>query len=114
MELARRHGATVLLAAAVGVLAAILKFAATFALASNMTVSCAHKRNTDSAGAAAAASSSSPASNLFIRDVLPTNVRPTHYDLTITPDMESFVFDGRVDVKYHQLTPSLPSWRPHG
>lgn len=99
MELARRHGATVLLAAAVGVLAAILKFAATFALASNMTVSCAHKRNNDPAGAAA--SSSAPASNLLIRDVLPTNVRPTHYDLTITPDMESFVFDGRVDIKYH-------------
>lgn len=30
------------------------------------------------------------------RDVLPANVNPLHYDLTITPNMESFTFEGRV------------------
>ncbi|CAG8507897.1 5955_t:CDS:10 [Scutellospora calospora] len=28
------------------------------------------------------------------RQILPTNVRPTHYDLTLTPDLESFTFKG--------------------
>ncbi|KAK3825248.1 MAG: aminopeptidase [Benniella sp.] len=30
------------------------------------------------------------------RVVLPTNVRPTHYDLTLTPDLSNFVFHGQV------------------
>lgn len=34
------------------------------------------------------------------RDVLPTNVAPTNYDLTITPNMEAFTFEGRVLIRY--------------
>lgn len=30
------------------------------------------------------------------RVVLPTNVRPTHYDLTLTPDLTTFNFYGQV------------------
>ncbi|KAG0371253.1 aminopeptidase [Gamsiella multidivaricata] len=30
------------------------------------------------------------------RVVLPTNVRPTHYDLTLTPDLSNFTFHGQV------------------
>ena len=30
--------------------------------------------------------------------VLPDNVRPVHYDLTLTPNFDDFTFDGEVDV----------------
>jgi hypothetical protein len=33
------------------------------------------------------------------RQVLPTNVRPVHYDLTLRPDLTTFKFDGRVIVE---------------
>lgn len=39
------------------------------------------------------------------RVVLPTNVKQLHYDLQLKPDMEKFVFDGKVTVKYN--TPIL-------
>lgn len=32
------------------------------------------------------------------RDILPSNVRPTHYDLTIDPDFTQFTFNGRAVV----------------
>ncbi|KAG2222206.1 hypothetical protein INT45_014103 [Circinella minor] len=32
------------------------------------------------------------------RQVLPTNVKPVHYDLTLKPDLETFVFYGQVKV----------------
>lgn len=53
---------------------------------SQMTIACAHN----------------PASHLHARpdrDVLPTNVKPTHYDLTITPNMEAFTFEGCVLIR---------------
>lgn len=33
------------------------------------------------------------------RDVLPTNVKPTHYDLTLEPNFETFEFRGEVVIK---------------
>jgi hypothetical protein len=33
------------------------------------------------------------------RQVLPTNVKPTHYDLTLQPNLKTFVFYGQVKVK---------------
>ena len=74
-----------LLAVAVGVLAALLKFAPS-SLLLNM-VSCAHKLNNTDPDA------------FLNRDVLPTNVRPVHYDLVITPDMTNFKFDGHVSIQ---------------
>lgn len=58
-----------------------------------MTVSCAHKGEA--------------VSSFADRDILPTNVKPLHYDLTIIPEaMEtsdksktSFTFDGKVSIK---------------
>ena len=34
------------------------------------------------------------------REVLPTNVKPTHYDLTLEPDFEKFTYDGTVIIEY--------------
>lgn len=34
------------------------------------------------------------------RDVLPTNVRPLHYDLTLEPDFEKFSYEGTVVIEY--------------
>ena len=30
------------------------------------------------------------------REVLPTNVIPRHYDVTLEPDLQSFIFEGSV------------------
>lgn len=34
------------------------------------------------------------------REVLPTNVKPTHYDLTLEPDLEKFTYEGEVIIEY--------------
>lgn len=34
------------------------------------------------------------------REVLPTNVKPVHYDLTLEPDFEKFTYDGSVVIEY--------------
>lgn len=34
------------------------------------------------------------------REVLPTNVKPVHYDLTLEPNFESFKYDGTVVIEY--------------
>lgn len=34
------------------------------------------------------------------REVLPTNVKPVHYDLTLEPDLEKFTFEGTVIIEY--------------
>lgn len=37
--------------------------------------------------------------NIEAREVLPTNVKPLHYDLTLEPDLEKFTFDGTVEIQ---------------
>jgi len=34
------------------------------------------------------------------REVLPTNVKPLHYDLTLEPDLEKFTYNGQVTIEY--------------
>lgn len=34
------------------------------------------------------------------REVLPTNVKPLHYDLTLEPNFEAFTYDGSVLIEY--------------
>lgn len=34
------------------------------------------------------------------REVLPANVKPTHYDLTLEPDFEKFTYEGTVIIEY--------------
>lgn len=46
----------------------------------------------------AGASESSSAVNVAGRELLPANVVPTHYDLTLEPDLTKFTFDGTVIV----------------
>jgi hypothetical protein len=53
-----------------------------------------HSRRTD----APSGSTNIPAS----REVLPTNVKPRHYNLTLEPDFEKFNFEGTVVIEYVQ------------
>ena len=52
------------------------------------------------------------------REVLPTNVKPLHYDLTLEPDFEKFTYEGTVVIEYvglrHQVLSNGPTFRPHG
>jgi aminopeptidase 2 len=34
------------------------------------------------------------------REVLPTNVKPMHYDLTLEPNFEDFTYEGKVVIEY--------------
>lgn len=34
------------------------------------------------------------------REVLPKNVRPIHYDLTLEPNLETFQYEGKVIIEY--------------
>lgn len=36
------------------------------------------------------------------RVLLPTNVKPSHYDLTLEPDFEKFTYEGNVVIEYVQ------------
>ena len=36
------------------------------------------------------------------RVLLPTNVKPLHYDLTLEPDFEKFTYEGNVVIEYVQ------------
>lgn len=40
------------------------------------------------------------ASNTAGREVLPSNVIPTNYDLTLEPNLSDFTFDGTVTIRY--------------
>ncbi len=46
-------------------------------------------------------------SKVEVRDVLPENVKPVHYDVNLTPDLESFVFSGTVRVSLKVKEDSL-------
>ncbi|KAJ1658321.1 hypothetical protein IWQ61_002423 [Dispira simplex] len=45
-------------------------------------------------------------SSSVVREVLPTNVKPTHYDLELTPDLDKLVFVGKVVVKLQVKEPT--------
>lgn len=34
------------------------------------------------------------------REVLPTNVKPLHYDLKLEPNLEDFTYEGSVVIEY--------------
>ena len=34
------------------------------------------------------------------REVLPTNAKPLHYDVTLEPDFEKFTYEGTVIIEY--------------
>lgn len=34
------------------------------------------------------------------REVLPTNVKPVHYDVTLEPDFQKFTYEGTVIIEY--------------
>lgn len=42
----------------------------------------------------------SGSTNVQGREVLPTNVKPQHYDLTLEPDFEKFTYEGTVIIEY--------------
>lgn len=33
------------------------------------------------------------------REILPANVKPTHYDITLEPDLEAFTYKGKVIIE---------------
>ena len=41
------------------------------------------------------------------REILPANVKPLHYDLTLEPNFEKFTYDGTVVIEYVGLSVSL-------
>lgn len=51
----------------------------------------------------------SGSTNVHGRQVLPTNVKPVHYDLTLEPNFEKFTYDGTVVIEY-ALRTSESSW----
>jgi len=70
----------------VGVLSILIVLARVHPANLKMTIGCAHKCE-------------QAARSFEDRDVLPANVRPIHYEFTITPDMNKFVFEGHVAIK---------------
>ncbi len=44
------------------------------------------------------------------REVLPTNVKPVHYDLTLEPNFEKFSYEGKVIIEYVLLM-ALWTWK---
>lgn len=49
----------------------------------------------------------SGSTNVQGREVLPTNVKPVHYDLTLEPNFEKFTYDGAVVIEYANTGHSL-------
>jgi aminopeptidase 2 len=44
------------------------------------------------------------------RQVLPTNVKPIHYHLTLEPDFETFKYEGKVVIEYVPRLTSYPTF----
>ena len=42
------------------------------------------------------------------REVLPTNVKPIHYDLILEPNFEKFTYEGTVTIEYVSLSLATP------
>ena len=42
----------------------------------------------------------SGSTNVQGREVLPTNVKPQHYDLTLEPNFEKLTYEGTVTIEY--------------
>ena len=40
------------------------------------------------------------------REVLPKNVKPVHYDLTLEPNLDTFEYEGKVVIEY--ITSPIP------
>ena len=69
-----------------GLAALVISIGLAFKPRTEMTSACAHN----------------PASHLRLRpdrDVLPTNVVPMLYNLSIKPDMDNFTFEGKVSIE---------------
>lgn len=43
------------------------------------------------------------------REVLPTNVKPLHYDLTLEPDFEKATYEGSVTIEYANALTLFPT-----
>ena len=48
----------------------------------------------------------SGSTNVVQREVLPTNVKPLHYDLSLKPDLVNFTFDGSEVIDFHVNEPT--------
>ena len=42
------------------------------------------------------------------REILPANVKPVHYDLTLEPDFEKFTYEGTVVIEYVSFGAQVP------
>jgi aminopeptidase 2 len=42
------------------------------------------------------------------REVLPTNVKPIHYDLTLEPNFDDFTYEGKVVIEYARADACSP------
>lgn len=59
---------------------------------------CSHRRNMCLARDHVEGATAAPK-----REVLPTNVKPKHYDLTLEPDLEKFTYEGSVVIEYVKI-----------
>ncbi len=44
-----------------------------------------------------------PTDPFLVREILPDNVKPLHYDVHLTPNLETFEFKGVIAVRYPRL-----------
>ena len=61
---------------------------------------CSYRRMCRSAGLMGDDGTASGGAVAMNREVLPTNVKPLHYDVTLEPDFEKFTYSGTVVIEY--------------